>query len=381
MPEFIPSLRTRSTPFSKYVEADTQNAITGYSVYNHMIIPVSFKNTIDDYWHLKKDVQLWDVSVERQVTIKGKDAHKLVQMITPRFIGNMKIKQCFYTPLCDEYGGIINDPIILKLDDDYFNISIADSDVLLWVKGLAYGCGLNVNIFEPDISPLAIQGPKADNVMVKIFGDTITQLNFFHFDYFYYKKHPFLIARSGWSKQGGFEIYFDKPELAQDLWYDIMEVGSEFNIRQGCPHLIERVESGLLSYGNDITLANNPFEVRLDKYVNLDKADGAISKQALMDIREKGIHQRLEAIIIDSDTELPSMRFAWDIKNKNNEKAGYVTSFCFSPALKKYIALSMIKTKHSERHLKGSLKYPLHIELEDGQKQAEITGYPFELPK
>ena len=380
MVTLIPSIRTRSTPFTACVETDTTNSISGYTIYNHMLLPVSFNDMESDYWHLRKSVQIWDVSAERQVTIKGKDAEKLVQMMTPRFIGNIKIKQCYYSPLCDEFGGIVNDPIILKLDNNHFNLSIADSDVLLWAKGLAYANKMQVDVFEPDINPLAVQGPKSDALMAKIFGENIVKLKFFYFDYFQYKNHPLMIARSGWSKQGGFEIYLDNRELAHNLWQDIMNAGKEFDIRQGSPHLIERIEGGLLSYGNDMTLANNPYEVRLDKYVTLDNNDIAISKKALLDIHTKGITQRIEGIIIETETTLPPMRYAWSVQNNQNEKVGQVTSLCYSPALKKYIALAMINIADSNDHIQAPNHHQLYVKTSEGTETIKISDLPFDIP-
>lgn len=337
-----------------------------------MLLPVFFNDMVDDYWHLRQHVQLWDVSVERQVSIKGKDTARLVQMMTPRDISKCQIKQCYYAPLCDEFGGIVNDPIILKLAEDHFWLSIADSDVLLWAKGLAYGLKLDVMIEEPYVNPLAVQGPKSDALMAKIFGDTVTKLRFFWFDYFQYKNHPFLIARSGWSKQGGFEIYMDNQDLAHDLWQHIMRVGQEFNIRQGCPHAIERVESGLLSYGNDMTLEHNPFEARLDKYVTLQHDTMSLSQSALRDIQHQGVSQRIEAIFIDGE-KLSGLRYRWDIKNKHDVICGYVTSMAYSLLFQSNIALAMISATATYDDL--------YVTTTDGDRKITVSpNFPFDLP-
>ena len=165
------SRRIRRTPYTDKVEGC---GVSGFTVVNHMLLPKLFNKTVEeDYWHLRENVQIWDVSCQRQVEIIGPDAEKLVQIMTPRYIGNMKIGQCLYIPLLDENAGMINDPVLLKLEHNHFWLSIADSDVLLWTKGLAYGFNYNVKILEPDVYPLAIQGPKAEALMASIFGDKV----------------------------------------------------------------------------------------------------------------------------------------------------------------------------------------------------------------
>ena len=195
--------RTRSTPYTSRVEAA---GVKAYTVYNHTLLAAEFRSLQDDYRHLKRHVQLWDVSCERQVEIQGPDAARLVQWMTPRDLSRATTGRCLYAPLIDETGGMINDPVVLKLADDRFWISIADSDVHLWARGLAHGLGLDVSIHEPDVSPLAIQGPKSDQLAVRVFGDAVQDIRFFRFETLEFRNHPIVIARSGWSKQGGFEI-------------------------------------------------------------------------------------------------------------------------------------------------------------------------------
>ena len=239
----FPSRRLRATPFTSRVSA---LGVTGYTVYNHMLLATVFESLQEDYKHLKKYVQIWDVSVERQVQLLGPDAHKLACMISARDLTNAKVGRCYYAPICDQNGAIINDPIALRLAENKYWFSISDSDLLLWVQGIAIGLGLNVDICEPDVSPLAIQGPFADDLMADVFGEEIREVKFFHFKAFSFRGHMLNIARSGWSKQGGFEIYLDDTNLGEELWDAIWAKGKKYNIRAGCPNLIERVEAGLL---------------------------------------------------------------------------------------------------------------------------------------
>ena len=268
------SRRIRRTPFTNRVE---EHGVSDFTVVNHMLLPKGFKNTIEeDYWHLSKEVQIWDVSCQRQVQISGPDAASLIQKLTPRSIKTMEIGKCFYIPMLNEKAGMINDPVLLKLDDDMFWISIADSDILLWAKGYALGLNLDVNIDEPDVYPLAVQGPKSEELLVSIFGEEIKKIKFFNFRVVDFEGTKQVIARSGYSKQDGFEIYFkvhekyfDKVEMGEKLWDTIWDAGKKFNISPGCPNLIDRIEGGLMSYGNDFTGENNPFECNLEKYCKL----------------------------------------------------------------------------------------------------------------
>tara|TARA_B100000029_G_scaffold352125_1_gene344634 strand:+ start:343 stop:1485 length:1143 start_codon:yes stop_codon:yes gene_type:complete len=340
------SRRIRRTPFTNKVE---KCGVSDFTVVNHMLLPKGYRNSVEeDYWHLNKYVQIWDVSCQRQVQIFGPDAEKLVQKMTPRSIKNMETGKCFYIPIIDENAGMINDPVLLKLDDDMFWISIADSDILLWAKGLALGSNFNVNIIEPDVYPLAVQGPKSEELMVSLFGEDIKKINFFNFKIFDFLGTKQIIARSGYSKQDGFEIYFkgfeehfDRIELGEKLWDTIWETGQKFNISPGCPNLIDRIEAGLLSYGNDFTKDNNPLECNLDRYCNENDNHEFVGKEALKKIKLQGIKQKIRGIIFEGEPYSPNGKLLNVFSEKNN-KIGQITSGIYSPSLKKNIGLSMI---------------------------------------
>ncbi len=322
------SHRTRRTPFSDRVE---QEGVKAYTVYNHMLLPTVFRSLEEDYWHLKRHVQVWDVGCERQVEIAGPDAARLVRMMTPRDLGKATIGQCLYAPLVDEAGGLINDPVLLKLAEDRFWLSIADSDVLLWAKGLALGARLDVTVTEPEVWPLAVQGPKAETLMARLFGETVREIGFFRFRHLSFQNHPMVVARSGWSKQGGFEIYLDRAELGEPLWDALMEAGRDLEVAPGCPNAIERIEGGLLSYGNDMTRANNPLECGLEKYCHLDRPDEFIGKAALRRIAEAGIRQRICGLRIATST-LPPCYGDWPVL-AGDRVIGMVSSAAVSPAI------------------------------------------------
>ena len=370
------SRRIRRTPYTNRVE---QHGVSDFTVVNHMLLPKGFKNTVEeDYLHLSKEVQMWDVSCQRQVQICGPDAAKLIQKLTPRSIKDMTIGKCFYIPMLNENAGMINDPVLLKLDDDMFWISIADSDILLWTKGLALGLNLNVIIEEPDVYPLAIQGPKSEELMVSIFGDEIKKIKFFNFRVIDFEGTKQIIARSGYSKQDGFEIYFkvhenyfDKIEMGEKLWDIIWEAGKKFNISPGCPNLIDRIEAGLMSYGNDFTGENNPLECNLEKYCKADVSHEFIGKQALTKIQSEGIIQKMRGIIFDG---APCAATGQPLKifSKDNKRIGQITSGIFSPRIKKNIGLSMILKDY------WNVGNEVIIETLDGEKRnGTITSLPF----
>ncbi len=361
------SRRLRRTPFSARVEAA---GIRAYTVYNHMLLPTSFDTPASDYFHLKTHVQVWDVACERQVQVKGRDALKLVQMMTPRSLAKLDYGRCFYTPFVDENGGMINDPVTLKVDEGCYWISIADSDVLLLAKGLACGAGLNVEVCEPDVSPLAVQGPKADDLMARAFGEQVRDIGFFRFERLAFEDTTFVVARSGYSKQGGFEIYVEGSEYAEAVWDALFAVGADLKVRAGCPNSIERIESGLLSHGNDMTIEDTPFECGLGKYVHLDKAEGCIGLEALRRQAARGHAREICSLRIDGDA-VPGCTEPWPVEVAG-EPAGYVTSAAWSPGLEFNVALGMINKPH---WAPGTAVEVIAI---DGKRPGTVVALPFE---
>ena len=331
------SRRIRSTPYTSRVE---NQGVTAYSVYNHMLLPAAFGPVEDSYHHLKEYVQVWDVAAERQVEIIGKDSAKLMQLMTCRDLSKSKVGRCYYCPIIDDQAGIINDPVVLKLNEERWWMSIADSDVILFAKGLAIGNNFDVKIFEPNVDIMAIQGPKSFKLMEKVFGKEIKKLKFFGFDYFNFKGIKHLIAQSGWSKQGGYEIYVQNTSSGLKLYDHFFEIGKEFNIKPGCPNLIERIESALLSYGNDMDNNDNPLECGFDKFVNLDSNVFFLGKEKLKKIRSEGVRRKLMGVQIESK-EI-SLSGSTDIKDEKNIKIGELRSACYSPYFGKVIGIAMM---------------------------------------
>ncbi len=216
------SRRLRSTPYTSRIE---EQGVTAYTIYNHMLLPAAFGSIEESYHHLKEHVQIWDVAAERQVEISGKDSAKLVQLMTCRDLSKSKDGRCYYCPIIDDNAGLINDPVVLRINENKWWISIADTDVILFAKGLAIGNKFDVEITEPKVDIMAVQGPKSFKLMEKIFGEQITKLKFFGFDYFEFGGAKHLIAQSGWSKQGGYEVYVQNTEAGLKLYDHLFEIG------------------------------------------------------------------------------------------------------------------------------------------------------------
>ena len=342
MAGIVPSRRVRGTPFTAGVQAA---GAKDYTVYNHMLLPSYFESYQEDYRHLKNHVQVWDVSVERQVSVKGPDAGKMMRLISPRDMNKMAQDQCYYMPICDDTGGMLNDPVAIKLADDHYWLSIADGDLLQFLLGIAIGKGFEVEVHEPDVSPLAIQGPKAEELTAKVFGETVRDIKFFRYKKLQFLDTKFVVARSGWSKQGGFEIYLNDSQLGPELWDTIWEKGEKYNIRPGCPNLIERIEAGLLSYGNDMNREDSPLEIGLEKYISLDSNVEFIGKKALLKQRKDGIKKRLLGIEIDG-SEMQPLSMPEEVF-KDGKKIGIVTSAVFSPDYNGNIGFAMIEASNA----------------------------------
>ena len=370
MTDIAISRRLRSTPFTARVEAA---GVKAYTVYNHMLLPSHFGDPEAECAHLKEHVQVWDVSAERQVEVRGPDAEKLIQLMTPRDLSKAELYQCFYIPLVDETGGMLNDPVAIKHADDRYWISIADSDVLYWAKGLAYGYRFEVSIEEPDVSPLAVQGPKAEELMARVFGDEVRDIRFFRGRWLAFEGHEFFVARSGYSKQGGFEIYVDDGSLGEPVWDALFAAGEDLDVKAGCPNLIERIEGGLLSYGNDMTRENTPYECGLGRFCDPTNSIGCVGRDALM--RAEGDSpQRLVRGLRIYGERVPPCRTPWTIVADGGERIGSVTSAVWSPDFGVNVAIGMLDRGFWEP---GRTVW---VEAPDETRPAEITTLPFEKP-
>ena len=355
---------------SPFFDATVKWGAKDFSVYNHMYIPRDFGNPEENFWNLINDAILCDVAVERQVQIKGPDASKFVQMMTPRDLSKMQVGQCKYVILTNQEGGVLNDPILLKVEEDCYWFSLADSDILLWAQGLNVNSNFDVDISEPDVSPLQLQGPKSRDIMVKVFGDKILDLKYYWFKRFTINGINLVVSRTGWSSELGYEIFLLNSYQGNDLYNHLMKIGEPMGLRPGHTSTIRRIEGGMLSYHADMTINTNPLELGLDKYIDLDKDFNFVGKDALISILNKGIDRKQVGIIIDDDPMLgPNTRF-WDIY-VDDSVVGKVTSAVYSPRLKKNIALGMIKVDYS------NLGQVLTVDSGTKKLHAVVTQKPF----
>ena len=332
---------------SPFFDATVRWGAKGFSTYNHMYIPRDFGDPEENFWNLINDAILCDVAVERQVQIKGPDAEKFVQMMTPRDLSTMDVGQCKYVILTNQYGGILNDPVLLKISDDCYWFSLADSDVLFWAQGLAATKKFDIDICEPDVSPLQLQGPKSREIMVDLFGEEIASLKYYWFKPFKLNGIDLIISRTGWSSELGYEIFLLNSKDGDKLYQTIMESGQHKGLKPGHTSTIRRIEGAMLSYHADMDINTNPFELGLDRFIDIDKDFDFVGKEALIEIKRQGVSRQQVGLEIKADPMPgPNTRF-WEIKIKDNT-VGKVTSAVYSPRLKKNIALAMIEKRYSK---------------------------------
>ena len=331
------SRRLRKSPFESRSHVGARAA----SVYNHVVLPTAYTSLEDDYWHLREHVQIWDVACQVQVEIKGPEALKLAEYLTPRDLSKIVPGQCMYVPLIDEKAGIINDPIILCLAPNRFWLSISDSDVLLWVKGLAIGAGFDVEVRDPDVFPLSIQGPKSETLLSRLIEEAVGDIRFFRFIETQIDGIPLVIARTGWSGQGGFELYLSDPSKGERLWDIVTEAGADLNLRPGCPNLIDRIETGLLSHGNDMTLDTNPIEAGLDRFFKMGKSADYLGREALEKIAAAKPDMKFVRMVAQGES-IANPRETYPMAVADGKGDGYVTSITYSPRLKCNVALGYL---------------------------------------
>ena len=355
---------------SPYFDATVRWGARAFSVYNHMYIPRDFGDPEQNYWNLVNDAILCDVAVERQVEITGPDAAKFTQLLTPRDLSNLSVGQCKYVLITNADGGILNDPILLRLGENHFWLSLADSDILLWAQGVAVHSGMDVTIREPDVSPLQLQGPKSGDVMKTLFGESIMDLRYYWLREVELDGIPLIVSRTGWSGELGYELYLRDGSRGNELWEKIMAAGTPFGLKPGHTSSIRRIESGMLSYHADADINTNPYELGLDRLVNLDMEADFIGKFALRRIRETGVSRKQVGLRIGgAPLKRPNTTF-WAI-GKDGETVGKVTSAVYSPRLEQNIALAMVAADSAE------IGTEVEVVMPDGPVQAVVVERPF----
>ncbi len=366
--EITQHTRLRRSPF---YDATVEAGVASFMTYNQMLLPTGYGDLEAEYWRLIEGVSMWDVAAERQVQIEGPDAARMVQMLVARDLSNCVVGQGRYVPLCDHTGTLVNDPVLLKRAEDCYWLSIADSDMLIYTRAIAGERKLDVAVTEPDVSPLAVQGPKADDVVAGLFGDWVRELKFFWFRDTTIEGIPVVVQRSGWSKQGGFEIYLRDGKRGTDLWNVVREAGASYDIGPGNPNPCERVESGLLSWGGDTDDQTNPFEVRLGRYIDVERdySEDVIGLEALRRINREGPKRHQIGIVLDGDEPAPSNARWYDIR-RDGADVGHMTNGVWSRRLKRNIGFALISRDVNV----GSR---VEVMKEDGAVGAETVALPF----
>jgi aminomethyltransferase len=363
--------RLRHSPF---FEATQRYGAKAYTTYNHMLFPICFADLEEEYRHLVNEVTLWDVSVERQVEITGPDAFQFTNLLTPRDLARCAVGQGKYVVITAPDGGIVNDPVLLRLGENHFWLALADSDVLLWAMGVALHAGLRVEIREPDVSPLQIQGPKAKPVVQALFGDRVVQLPYYHFLETTLDGIPVVVTRTGWSGEVGYEVYLRDGSRGEELWERIMAAGKPYNMRPTGPSDIRRIEAGILNWGADITLENNVYEVGLERLVDEGKPGDYVGRDALRRIKARGVAKKLVGVEIAGDP-IEFNLTKWRVLTQG-PPVGHITSAIHSPRLKKNIGYAMVPVGLAEPGTTLTVAVPA-----GGDRSATVVPMPFIDPK
>jgi glycine cleavage system aminomethyltransferase T len=367
--------RLRRSPF---FEATQRYGCKAYTVYNHTFLPSYYDDPEAEYHHLLEHVALWDVAVERQTEITGPDAFRFTSLLTPRDLSRCEVGQGKYVLITGEDGGIVNDPVLLRLGENHFWLAAADSDLLLWARGVATGAGMDVDIREPDVAPLQVQGPKSKDVIRTLFGDRARNLRYYYFFEAELDGIPLVVTRTGWTGEVGYEIYLRDGSRGEDLWERIIEAGRPHGIRPTGPSDIRRIEAGILNYGADMTLEDTPYHVGLERLVDLEKEGGFMGKEALRRTRDEGPSRKLVGVEIEGE-RLELNQTKWTVR-RNGEVVGSVTSAVYSPRLDRNIGYAMVPMALAAE---GS---QLSVETPDGERSTTVVPIPFvdpskEIPK
>ena len=359
--------RIRKSP---YYDSTRKYGAKSFTIYNYMYMPTSYTSSEEEYVSLTNDVTMWDVAGERQIEINGPDAYNFVRTLTPRNLEKCEIGHCLYILLIGEDGCIINDAVLLRVKPDQFWISPGDSEVLLWIQGVAVNSGMDVNVFEPDVSPLQIGGPKAPQLIEKLFDEDHRDVGFYRAIETSLLGIPLVLARTGWSGEISYELYLRNHKLGDQLWEIVREAGQEYNISPIAPNTIRSIEGGLLSFRSDVLKEDNPYTIGLGRLVDTNQSIDFIGKSALKKIEEEGTKRMLVGVMLDGDPiKNPPEQF-WPVID-HDLKIGHVSRCIYSPRLKKNIGFANVPTEFSKIDTNLSVISP------EGKRSATVCKWPW----
>ena len=365
--------RNRRTP---YYEATQRHGPKGFTVYNHMYFPIRFDTFENEYEALLNGVTVWDVAVERCLEISGPDGFRFAQLLTPRDLAKCAVGQAKYVLICDADGGIVNDPVLTRMDEDTFWFALASSDALLFARGLknAYP-DLHVTIRELEVAPLQVQGPKSKDLMTSLLGDGIKDLKYYYWTKANIAGAPVIVTRTGWTSEVGYEVYLTDTSKGNDVYDAIMKAGEPHGVRATGPSDIRRIEGAIFNWGADMTYENNAFEMGLERLVDFGLSDSAsISLAAYRRIRDEGVTRRINGLVFDGDP-LPDLNNTkWPVL-AGGKPVGKVTSAIHSPRLSQNIGYAWLPTALSV------VGETVTVESEWGRRTGVVTPMPFVDPE
>jgi len=374
---------------SPYFEATKRAGCRSWGLYNHMLLPTLYNDPVTEYWALLHDVTMWDVSVERCVEITGPDAFEFTNLLTCRDLTTCEVGQCKYVLLTARRGGIVNDPVLLRIEEDRFWLALADSDALLYAKGVAAFAGMGVDIEEADVSPMQIQGPKSKEVIRSLLGDEIADLGYYRCAETEVQGIPLVVSRTGWTGEVGYELYLRDASRGDELWRLVEEAGAPSGIRAIAPSEARRIEAGIFNYGSDMRPEDTPFHITgLERLVELDQDADFIGKDALRRVAEEGVDRKLVGIDIGGApmSDEGALNDFWPVHDATDPNVeagdgiGRVTAGAWSPRLERNIGYAWVPATHQ------TVGTPLALHAHDGVREATVAALPFvdptkEIPK
>ena len=362
--------RIRKSPF---FEATVKAGATQFSVYNKTYLPGGYAAPEAEFWSLVNDVTLWDVTCQRVVEISGPDALAFTDYLTPRDLSKCRVGQCRYVLITNRDGGILNDPVLMRLAEDRFWLSRADSDILMWARGVAVNAGMEVAVTEPETATLQLQGPKSHEVLRALMGESIDGLAYYHHMRAEIAGIPLVIARTGWSAERGYELYLLDTARGLELWDCLMTAGAPYGIAPSAPNRIRRIEAGILDYSVDMDDTTNPFEVGLARLVQLDDPRDFVGKAALTKARAEGLKRQVVGLEI-AGPPVTHNDHPWPALCNGNE-VGRMTSWVYSPRLERNIGFANLPVEHAE------LGTEVSVHSDIGTRDARVVERPFVDPK